>query len=312
MRVKSPTALEVALTVAVATADITSRIINHRGYWRFCSILAGFFANSQERLTVSADDFAFQFPLNDSYWLRLLGSGYTYEPELAYLLYFLRAQRYVFLDCGANLGYWSARVCSAAYGSQRAIAIEADERNYHGLVENSTLNGSRFQTMHRALWGRSGVRMNLFGDADYPTDFSLLSNDGNKPVRGTVETICLDDIVLSEEEAKLPVVIKLDVEGVEGEAMGGAQRILSGDSIVLYEDHGADRTHASTRWFFEHGGFTIWAITERGLFEVTQLSDLDRLKVSLTRGYNFAAAHVDSTWHERLQAVVVASPGHVR
>lgn len=308
LKVQSPAAFDNALTALVAAAEFASRGFGHRGYWRFCSVLARLAANSHRELTVREADFAFRFPLNDPYWLRLLGRGFAYEPELAVVLKALGRQRYLFLDCGANLGYWSARVSSAAYGGQPAIAIEADANNYRRLAANAELNANRFAVLHRALWETSGVRMDLFGHADFPTDFSLAANQAGKPVRGTVETICLDDLALTQAEGALPVVIKLDVEGVEAEALRGAKRVLAGDCLVLYEDHGADRDHASTRWFLEQGGYQIWAMGADGLTRVIDLSHVERLKSNLAKGYNFAATHVTGNWRERLNAVDRGAP----
>ena len=54
--------------------------------------------------------------------------------------------------------------------------------------------------------------------------------------------IALDDLVDDGKvSASGKYLIKLDVEGVEIEAIKGGARLLQGDSVILCEEHGGDR-----------------------------------------------------------------------
>ena len=46
-------------------------------------------------------------------------------------------------------------------------------------------------------------------------------------------------------------LIKLDVEGVEIEAIKGGTRLLQGDSVILCEEHGNDPHHTVSRYILE-------------------------------------------------------------
>ena len=46
-------------------------------------------------------------------------------------------------------------------------------------------------------------------------------------------------------------LIKLDVEGVEIEAIKGGSRLLQTDSVILCEEHGNDRAHTVSRYILE-------------------------------------------------------------
>ena len=46
-------------------------------------------------------------------------------------------------------------------------------------------------------------------------------------------------------------LIKLDVEGVEIEAIKGGARLLQGDSVLLCEEHGNDPNHTVSRYILE-------------------------------------------------------------
>ena len=44
------------------------------------------------------------------------------------------------------------------------------------------------------------------------------------------------------------LVIKLDVEGMEIEAAKGGKRLLASETVIIVEDHGADRAHTVSRY----------------------------------------------------------------
>src|SRR6185295_14510353 len=58
----------------------------------------------------------------------------------------------------------------------------------------------------------------------------------------------LDDGRISPDGKYL---IKLDVEGVEIDAIKGGKRLLLGDSAILCEEHGNDRSHSVSRYILE-------------------------------------------------------------
>src|SRR6202035_6065856 len=91
---------------------------------------------------------------------------------------------------------------------------------------------------------------------------------------------------------KLPAggkfLIKLDVEGVEVEAIKGGTRLLQGDSVLLCEDHANDPHHTVSRYILEQTPLKLIVYDPRSsrLETVTELSILDRIKVSTHVGYN--------------------------
>ncbi|MEH0072816.1 hypothetical protein V6L77_25490 [Pannonibacter sp. Pt2-lr] len=55
-----------------------------------------------------------------------------------------------------------------------------------------------------------------------------------------------------------PLVLKLDVEGVEIEALRGGVALLMRDVLVIYEEHGSDRSHAVSRYLREECGMRLF------------------------------------------------------
>ena len=99
-------------------------------------------------------------------------------------------------------------------------------------------------------------------------------------------------------------LIKLDVEGVEIDAIRGGARLLTGDSVILCEEHGSDRSHAVSRYILEQTPMKLIVYDPRSnrLETVTELSILDRIKVSTHVGYNvFGTA--SAFWHDRIDAM---------
>src|SRR4029077_12067766 len=99
-------------------------------------------------------------------------------------------------------------------------------------------------------------------------------------------------------------LIKLDVEGVEIEAMKGGARLLQGDSVILCEEHGNDLQHTVSRYILEQTPLKLIVYDQRStrLKAVSDLSILDRIKVSSHVGYNvFGTA--SAFWLDRINAL---------
>ncbi|MGY3366649.1 3-dehydroquinate synthase class II [Bradyrhizobium sp. GM2.4] len=99
-------------------------------------------------------------------------------------------------------------------------------------------------------------------------------------------------------------LIKLDVEGVEIEAIKGGARLLQADSVIMCEEHGSDRSHAVSRYILEHTPLKliVYDPSTRRMETVTELSILDRIKVSTHVGYNvFGTA--SAFWQDRINAL---------
>jgi len=100
-----------------------------------------------------------------------------------------------------------------------------------------------------------------------------------------VPVIALDNLL---DDGKISAngkyLIKLDVEGVEIEAIKGGARLLQGDSVLLCEEHGNDPDHTVSRYILEQTPLQLIVYDPRTnrLETVTELSILNRIKVSST------------------------------
>ncbi|WP_315756757.1 MULTISPECIES: FkbM family methyltransferase [unclassified Bradyrhizobium] len=284
--------------LALSTGSKISSHFSHRGYNRCANLLR--LALPERDIAVKLNpDAVFEFPYGDGYWSKLLNRDYHYEDELELLFLGTVDVDYTFIDGGANYGYWSVLVSSTPYGSHKAIAIEPSSANFAKLANNARINGGRFEVMKRAIGASRGTAY-LTG-----TKHEAFSIAGGAAGGEQVAVMALDDLIDDGNVAASgKYLIKLDVEGVEIEAIKGGARLLATDSMVLCEEHGQDRNHTVSRYILDETPMQLMVYDPAsGRFEiVTELSILDRIKASAHVGYNvFGTA--SAFWQNRVAAL---------
>jgi FkbM family methyltransferase len=284
--------------LALATGSKISSHFSHRGYNGCANLLRKTLPERNIAIKLNSDA-VFEFPYGDGYWSKLLNRSYHYEDELELLFRDSADVDYTLIDCGANYGYWSVLVSSAPFGSHKAIAIEPSSQNFPKLANNARVNRDRFETMKCAIGSSRGIAR-LTG-----TKHEAFSIAGNNSGGEEVPVIALDNLI---DDGKISAtgkyLIKLDVEGVEVEAIKGGSRLLQTDSVLLCEEHGNDRDHTVSRYILEQTPLTLMVydpLSSR-LETVKELSILDRIKVSSHVGYNvFGTA--SAFWQNRINAL---------
>lgn len=188
------------------------------------------------------------------------------EVELAIQLLEMRRRFYgdgaVAIDCGANIGVHTVEWAIAMTGWGSVIAIEAQERIYYALAGNIALNNAfNAIAMHAAVSSESGV-MNM-PQPDYLTAGSFGSLELRKSDRNEfigqeidysdgklvpVQKLALDDL-------KLPRVdlIKIDIEGMEMEALQGARESIERCRPILLIEQIKSAREDLRAWLIERG-----------------------------------------------------------
>ena len=285
--------------LAFSTGSKVASAFSHRGYNMCANLLRKTLPERDIAIKLNADA-TFAFPYGDGYWSKLLNRTFSYEDELELLFRDSVGVDYTLIDCGANFGYWSVLVSSRPYGSHRAIAIEPSSQNFAKLKKNAEINGGRFEAMQCAI-GASRGTARLSGTKHEALSIAGDASDGGEDVPVIALDNLLDDGKVSLDGKYL---IKLDVEGVEIEAIKGGTRLLQGDSVLLCEEHGNDPNHTVSRYILEQTPLKLIVYDPRSgrLEAVTELSILDRIKVSTHVGYNvFGTA--SAFWLERINAL---------
>ena len=284
--------------VALTLGSKISSNFSHRGYNMCANLLRKALPARDIDVRLNADA-TFAFPYGDGYWSKLLNRSFAYENELELLFQDSADIDYTLLDCGANYGYWSVLVSSKPFGAHKAIAIEPSGQNFPKLANNAKINGDRFEAMKCAIGAARGTAR-LSG-----TKHEAFSIAGDQTDGEEVPVIALDNLI---DDGKVSAggkfLIKLDVEGVEIEAMKGGTRLLQGDSVILCEEHGNDPLHTVSRYILEQTPLKLIVYDPRSnrLETVTDLAILDRIKVSTHIGYNvFGTA--SAFWLDRIDAL---------
>ena len=266
--------------------------------WAAALVRSVFRGQNQVQVKLSGDSL-FEYPYGDGYWGTLLYNKMAYSPEIEGYLKSFADIDYAFIDCGSNFGYMSVIVSSDEFGNKPAIAIEADPENYQKTVQNANLNGKRFDHCHNAVFNESGKKVTLFG-AKHEA-FSLRGESGDQS-RAEVETLALNDLSgWLEQQGNPKSILKLDVEGVEIDALKGAGKILENDCLVIYEEHGADINHEISRYLKNHLNMRLYfgGTDGKNLTEITSFEEITKLKTSKRVGYDLFATS-SGFWVDRL------------
>lgn len=236
------------------------------------------------------EDAQFAFPYGDGDWTLLLDRSYRYEPDIEMFFQGIADTDYTLIDGGASYGYWSVLITSKPYGAHRAIAIEPSSQNFARLTHNSKINGNRFRLMHSAI-GEKSAKSTAGGSA---------AKDGED-----VAPIALDALI---DESMITAlgryVIKLDVAGVEIEAMRGGERLLKSDCVLICEERGNDQKHAIARHILANTKLKLFCFNRAtGHFEhLRDVAALGRIKQHSNAGYNVLATQ-STFWEGRIRAL---------
>jgi FkbM family methyltransferase len=272
-----------------------SRPLQQRGLYKACR-LVGSVAWSGRTATIALGPGAqISFPASDPYWNRMLLRSYDHEPELARLLRSLADVNYGFVDCGANIGYWSIFVASRTGGGKPVLAIEASASTYARLAANAAPHADKIETIHRAIFDRSGIEVRLNAEAHEARGIAAEGEASNGEI---VISTSIDDLLDQRGWVERRLVVKLDVEGVEREALAGMEQALGKGALVIYEDHGSDPTHALTRHIIAERGLAVHLLLDDRTVPITKAEELDAYKCDRTKGYNLIALRDPKQWPE--------------
>jgi FkbM family methyltransferase len=256
---------------------------------RGATLIRPFFPKGDSALVTFTGGGKLIVSLSDAHWARV-PAGLPYEPavERALTLALARPGTYL-LDCGANIGYWSSYFAP----STAVIAIEPNPDLFAILQRHAGMNG--FDAVQAAIWSAPGETVQFRWNPDTHEAGALatgLTAGGTRTA--DVATTTLDDVHDRHGDGRTAVV-KLDVEGVELAAVDGGDRCLA-DGLLVFEDHGADRTHATTRGLLERGFAIRWPHDDGRYESITNPARLDALKVRERSGYNLVAFRPSSAW----------------
>ena len=242
----------------------------------------------------------FKIHLNDVFYSRLL-DGFVYEEEIEVLLDRVLSPDAIFIDCGANQGYWSVYAALKIKRPDHIVAIEPTCLSFVRLCENLKLNHGSFTPVQKAVYSCSDVDLEFETHPQRHGGNSCVHRRG-KPgqpgfQRESAKSTTIDEIVASvaPTQGEVHVVVKLDVEGAEVEALKGARRTIERGGLFIFEEHSKERTCPHTDFLLNQMALSVYLL-RLGL-EPTRIETVDqltRLKLRPFCAHNLMAARGDS------------------
>jgi FkbM family methyltransferase len=193
-----------------------------------------------------------------------------FEPEETQIIQERIRRADLFVDIGANLGYYS---CMALQAGRKVIAFEPQPQNLAILYTNLIDNGwdDRAEVMPVALGGKPGL-LTLYG-ASGPSASLVPNWAGYSSRYRQIVAVSTLDAILAGRFANQRLFLKIDVEGAEHMVLQGAPETLARTprpswllEVCLQEFHpeGANPHFGEIfELFFSHGYAAYTANAER-------------------------------------------------
>ena len=175
--------------------------------------------------------------------------GAAYDPQevdLAMSLLELRRRHFgdgvMAIDCGANIGVHTIEWAKRMTGWGSVLAIEAQERIFYALAGNIAINNCfNARALHAAVAAQDGTMRVPAPDYLLPASFGSLElrqRENNEFIGQTIDysdastseirTLALDGLGLERAD-----LVKIDVEGMEEEALAGAAALVARTRPIL-------------------------------------------------------------------------------
>jgi FkbM family methyltransferase len=141
----------------------------------------------------------------------------------------------VFVDVGANFGWYSCLFGRIAGDKGKVFLFEPEPKNVALLKGNLKRNGVRAYNLHEAAVGSSAGRQSLMlAHWSNPGAHSLIKS-GWSSGSLQVPVVTLDETVLPKLGEDRVSLMKIDIEGFELEAIRGAPGLIERTDAIILE-----------------------------------------------------------------------------
>jgi FkbM family methyltransferase len=213
------------------------------------------------------------------------------EVKLAKEILALRRRHYgdgvLAVDCGANIGVHTIEWAKAMTGWGSVLSIEAQERIYYALAGNIAINNCfNAIAVHAAVSSEPGVMQIPTPNYTVPSSFGSLElrQSANtefigQPINYSENMTAIRKLALDEYSLPRVDFIKLDVEGMELEALEGARKTIDRCHPILLIERIKSNDGQIRQWLGDSG----YSLTEVGInFLAIHSNDKARVDISIT------------------------------
>ena len=166
----------------------------------------------------------------------LLNKCYFGDEAILAIIKKISDQKKIFLlDCGSNYGFYSFYVASLSSHNQ-VLAFEASPKTFNTFKENLELNNFKnISYRNLAIDEISGKSISFYESLN-DWESSATHNNCNNNKITIVETTTIDKELSNKNLSNFSVIIKLDIEGNEFNAIqGGVDTILKHEPLITIE-----------------------------------------------------------------------------
>jgi len=215
-------------------------------------------------------DMSLDLHAEKDYWLG------TYEPNLQLAAQKLVSPGNMVYDIGANIGYISLMCANLTGEAGHIFSFEALPKNIDRFKGNVAINhlAGRITIVHAAVVSQSGpATFYTHASGAMGKAAGSAGRDEDYLDSVTVNGVALDDFVYLDNNPA-PDVVKMDIEGGEGNALLGAQKLLSSyKPNFLIELHGEVAARMVWETLISHG-YQIHTL-ERNYSKIDNVAQLD-------------------------------------
>ncbi|MBI5397713.1 MAG: FkbM family methyltransferase [Verrucomicrobia bacterium] len=155
----------------------------------------------------------------------------SYEPHVTAAIRGYLKPGLVFLDLGANIGYYALLAAARVGASGKVIAFEPSPANC--ALQRRSIAANRFNNiqLHPYAVGDRDGEVSLSVDAIYSN--ACVSADGPPDSPNRVRAVTLDSFLKDEPRVD---VVKMDIEGFEGRALSGMADLIRRHRPVIFAE----------------------------------------------------------------------------
>ncbi len=205
----------------------TRLFYNSVGAWRLRQILLPLLRKHGKQFGTQVIDSRHGFKINANLedWLgQYVYITGEYEPPTTQLIKRLLPKNGVFLDIGANVGYFSLLACSIVGKGGQVIAFEPIPIARKHLHNNIDLNnGFSIIIENKAVSNNNGL-VEIYEGPDSHKGISSIRPISNAKQKINVETIRIDDYLSDYDRLD---IVKIDVEGAEALVIEGMKNTIT-------------------------------------------------------------------------------------
>ena len=152
------------------------------------------------------------------------------------------------LDCGSNYGFYSFYLASLSVGNE-VLAFEASPKTFASFKENLDLNNFKNINFRNVAISEISGKFVSFYESHNDWESSATHNKFKNTKIVTIETTTIDQELLNKDLNSFAVIIKLDIEGNEFNAIqGGKDTILKYEPLIIIE---------LSRYNFDHPNYNF-------------------------------------------------------